>query len=285
MSDTKAGPLNPDHPELGTVSLLPWDAEHFGFPVATWELSAAGLSGVEPALVEKAIVTWTARTGARLVSVSVPANDLVSVFVLQSAGFRLVDCSLAVRRPGLLRAEFAWPSLPVREAEPADHAGVLQIAAMAFAFGRYHTDPWFPRELANRRYERWVASSLTGKDPAATVLVTGPPGDPSGFMFARLVPPVAKLLLAGVAPEHRGGPTGVGLYVGSVLALRDRGARVAESVISAANTEVANLYASLGFRFGSPTYVLHRHSGPLGPGSAPEDASTTQPSPKASTRG
>jgi ribosomal protein S18 acetylase RimI-like enzyme len=264
MSEPRASLLSAERPELGTAALLPWDTEHFGFPVGTWTVPAAGLCGVAPAAIAEAVSEWAARTGSRLVSASVQGTDLVSVYALQAAGFRMVDYALAVRLPGLHAARFTLPGLAVREAEAADHAGVIRIAAEAFSFGRYHTDPWFPQTLANRRYARWLSAALTGNKLEDRVLVTGPPGEPSGFLFARLAPPVAELLLAGVAPEYHGGPTGVGLYVGSLLALRDRGARLATSVVSAANNAVMNLYASLGFRFGSPTVVLHRYTSSLG---------------------
>ena len=94
------------------------------------------------------------------------------------------------------------------------------------------------------------------------VLATGPVGKPP-VSCTPDGPPTANLLLAGVGIEHQGTPEAVGLYSGARLALRDRGAQVAESVISAANTAVVNLYAGLGFRFGSLTVNLHRQTGPL----------------------
>lgn len=250
--------------ELGEATPVPWDIEHFGFPVWHWAVSPRALAQSCAADVELAVSAWATRTEARLLSASLPGTDLSSVSLLQGAGFRVVDYALAVRHARLQHASFQLPDLPVREATPDDRAGVLEIAGTGFSFGRYHTDPQFPRALANRRYVRWVDAALAGADPDAVVLVTGPAGRPSGFMYAGLAGSVARLHLAGVAPEFCGGPTSVGLYVGAIKALRDRGARVAESAVSAANIAVINLYAGLGFRFSAPRVVMHRHFGALG---------------------
>ena len=135
MSKTEGELLSVQHPEWGTVALIPWDTDHFGFPVATWTLPPNGLSGADPGQVNLAVCEWATRTGSRLVSVPVAGTDLVTVFILQAAGFRVVDYALKVRLPRLQAVAFAVPALPVRDAEAADHDEVTRIAGTAFKFG------------------------------------------------------------------------------------------------------------------------------------------------------
>jgi hypothetical protein len=87
----------------------------------------------------------------------------------------------------------------------------------------------------------------------------GPPGQQLGFYHAVLADRVADLRLAAGDPRLPVG-VGVALYAETLRTLLDLGARKFLTKISAANAGVLNLYASIGFRFSHPEYVLHWHA-------------------------
>ena len=133
------------------------------------------------------------------------------------------------------------------------------LPAPHFDFGRYHSDPRFPRELANRRYVRWLENALACSESSVRVFVLGSPGMPLGFFHAVLLDGVADLRLAAADPTSQVG-LGLALYSETLITLQKLGAKRFVTKVSAINTGVVNLYASIGFRFSRPEYILHWHS-------------------------
>ena len=128
----------------------------------------------------------------------------------------------------------------------------------AFTLGRYHADPRFPRALADRRYRIWVERALTEPHPGTLVLVIGSEGAPGGFLHAEIDKGVADIRLAAVEASAAG-IAGPELFRGALHEFASRGATQATARISAANSAVLNIYASLGFRFDEPEIVFHWH--------------------------
>ena len=63
--------------------------------------------------------------------------------------------------------------------------------------------------------------------------------------------------LTAIAPASQGKGIGKRLWSAMVRRCVDSGASRIETTISAHNTPVMNIYAGLGFRFGSPRLTLH----------------------------
>ena len=187
----------------------------------------------------------------------VAASDTALSALLLQTGFVYVDFALLTTLLKLEPAPLPKTGFTLRQAEPADHEAVYQICANAFHFGRYHTDPHFPRELANRRYLQWIRRALSGADPGDVVFVLGRPGKVIGFMHVALHESNADLRLGAVAP---GSSLGFWLYTETLRAVHALGARSVSTGISAANVRVMQIYSALGFRFSRPEVILHWHS-------------------------
>ena len=250
-------------PEWGKVALLPWDEEIFGFPVADFQLGPNPPQTQDLPLFISALEDFSARTNARLISAHVQGEDMSTIARLERAGFSLVEFSL-VATFSRLDAELlpTASQFALRNALPEDHEPIYQIANTAFQFGRYHTDPQFPRELANARYVTWMRNALSGSDPNDFVFVLGEPGEVVGFMDVVIRDARANLRLGAVDPEKNLGFSGAGfsLYVESVRAALELGAKSVTTKISSANTRVLNVFSRLGFRFSKPEAVLHWHA-------------------------
>jgi len=189
--------------------------------------------------------------------VRAPASDTALSALLLQSGFVYVDFVLLATLPKLEPASLRKTGFTLRQAEPADHEAICLICGNAFHFGRYHTDPHFPRELANGRYVQWVRRALSGADPGDLVFVLGGPGKVIGFTHAVLPERTADLRLLAVTP---GSPLGFWLYTGTLRAVHALGARSVSTGISAANVRVMQIYSALGFRFSHPQVILHWHS-------------------------
>jgi len=156
----------------------------------------------------------------------------------------------------------AFPSArsDLRLAAPGDIPAIERIAAGAFHHGRYHADSGFPRKLADRRYQQWIANALRHPNPEDRVYVLASDTQVDGFYHVTVQDDVADLRLAALSPELQGTLLGVDLYVSMMHVLKALGIRRISTSISAANTGVLNVYSLLGFHFSEPELLFHRHN-------------------------
>ncbi len=253
--ETAYGPVRPGEPALGEISLLPWDAEIFRFPVAFYRPAPSGISR-GPAALREALQSWTSASGAELVGCRVPAEATATAANLAAAGFRFVELQLRATIPRLEAARLDARRLTVRSAEPADRARILETAESAFTFGRYHADPLFPRALAARRFRVWMERALTEPVPGTWIGVLGAPGQPAGFVHAEQEGEQADIRLL-ASDAANGGLAGPALLLGALHELSARGATRVTAQLSPANSAALNVYAANGFQFHRPEVILH----------------------------
>jgi hypothetical protein len=206
--------------------------------------------------VREALERWTGRTGAELVGCRVPAESTASVAALAAAGFRFIELQLRATLPRLEPERLDARRLTVRTAASSDHARILEIAGSAFAFGRYHADPLFPRALAARRFRVWMERALADPSPGTWIGVVGPPGQPAGFLHAERDGETADIRLLAADPGAAG-LAGPALLLGALHELASRGAARATAQLSPANSAALNVYAAQRFQFHQPEVVLH----------------------------
>jgi hypothetical protein len=251
--------LSHEHPEWGVVATLPWDGEIFGFNVGEYRPGPLEALRSTPSLLRARLASWAVEHDVELIACRTEGDDTRLRVAVSDLGFRFVETSLRVTLPRLRAARLPPCRATVRLAEGADHDALEKIAATSFHHGRYHADPWFPRELADRRYLQWLRGALS--DPAAGthVYVVGPRGSAKGFLHVEVEDAVADLRLGAVDPDTNPGTAGFSLYLGTMHALAEMGVRSVVGRVLATNTAVMNLYAALGFHFSDPEVVQHWH--------------------------
>jgi dTDP-4-amino-4,6-dideoxy-D-galactose acyltransferase len=183
----------------------------------------------------------------------VPVSEVGQLERFVATGFRLVDTHVVLECTGARHAE----QKDVRTATVADHETVLAIAERAFGWSRFHRDPRFPRELADRVKRAWAENCLTGKR-GEEVLVVVDQGRPAGFLAVVKAGDAAVIDLVAVHPERRGRRLGETL----TQAFAARWAKRAERLrvgTQIANTAAMRLYERMGFRVAEAKYVLHAH--------------------------
>lgn len=251
--------LSTASPEWGKIALLPWDEEIFGFSVADFQLGPNPPRSHDLPLFVKALEDFSVRTKAKLVSTHAQADDMLVTAMFESAGFTLVDFSLMAVTSRFKTALDNSSRAGLRKATAEDHSSICRIASTAFRFGRYHTDPRFPSDLATKRYVHWIRNALSGSNPNNFVFVLGEPGEVVGFMDAVVSGNRADLRLAAIDPQTSPGFAGILLYADSIRAVQELGAKTAFAKIAAANTAVLNILSFLGFQFSNPEATFHWH--------------------------
>lgn len=260
MSSTFAlqpSPLDNADSTWGQVAVIPWDSACFGFNVGTY-LPDPGADAVPADGLRQRLNAWMAAQQVEMLSCTVPAQSAPWMACLATAGFAFVDMAmLAFGR----RLDTLPPArISVRDADVADHGAIIALAGSAFAFGRYHTDARFPRDLADARYRLWATNALAADPSTNSVLVTGPVGQPTGFVCATVEGHRATLTLAAVDPVANPGILGPLIMVSALRELAARGARTAQARVAAANTSIMSLYSGLGFSFPDAEAVYHLHA-------------------------
>jgi hypothetical protein len=259
MAEAPLQPLDDTAPGLGTVAILPWDTDIFGFAVGAYAPGDPGVIGAAREEFRRLLLAWASLHWVELVSCAVGVDDRVWRALLAELGFTWVEQTLDLTfRVQTYKAP--RPSRPVRLATADDHPQIEEIAAHTFRHGRYHSDPRFPPDLADRRYRYWVRGACTSTNPADRVYVVGKLGNVKGFFQLRIEGDRAEVGIMGVAESAKGSPAAIDLMTGMQLDLKALGVRWITAKISAGNARVINLVAHFGYRFRSPRATFHWHA-------------------------
>lgn len=238
----------------------PWDARALGRPtldvtdVALACESAPGSSPDDGLFHSLERVCDERQVG--LVTARLSAERRLAVARLQTAGFRYVETVLRLRYANLAR--FAPPAtgraMALREARPEDAAALIDQAAATFHYGRFAEDPVIDPAINRRRQIDWMEGLLAGK---AQILVADVGETAGAFMAYRGEDGTADLILGGTRPEQA--VLAYPFWIAVLARLKQDGIRRVETVISAANLGVLNLYARLGFQAHETLIGLHLH--------------------------
>ena len=247
-------------PEFGTCSVVPWDTETFGFPVASYTIGSAEISGQAASDFDEAFREWLGANRIALCSCAATPSHAFWKRHLPEMGFLFVDCTSKVSLPTLQRTPLPQARTALRLADAEDELEICGIAEQSFHHGRYYADPYFPPGKAAARYRKWISNALKNRGGVDRVYVLGAAGNVLGFYHVAIAGTTADLRLAAVAPRYQGTLVGIDLYTGMLQTLKDAGVTRAITSISLTNTAVLNVYASLGFRFSEPEYMYHWHA-------------------------
>ncbi len=252
--------LSADGSEWGTIAVLPWDSDIFGFAVADWKVGDLRVVFQDHSAVAARLTSWANDHRVELISCSVSSAESRWRALLPRIGFAYVDSTLTYTLTKLQIAQFARKHVPVRLATVDDQPAVERICEIGFRAGRYHADPLFPLALANARYRRWLANEFNSLGEENRIYVAGEIGAAIGFTHVRVNGTEAYITIGGADPEVQSSVLPFAVFIGTLEALRDSGVRRAQSKLSAGNTPMLNLAAYAGSRFSEPEMVFHWHA-------------------------
>jgi len=236
-------------------ALVPWDSRIFGFTVA--QISAISVEDVAAAGADFDVFNaWRDAHQVALVSCRLAHDRLRESMLLEAQGFRFVEMVYPMRCSWVEAAAFSPSDLTIGRATLADLEAIQEIGAAAFATGRFNMDPRIGPELGGKRYAVWVANSLHSQ---SQVVVKALLGDQlvGFFIYENRPDDSAYWHLTAVSPAHQGQGIGAILWREMIMLHKRDARRRIDTVVSARNTPVLNLYAKLGFRFESPQMTFH----------------------------
>lgn len=169
---------------------------------------------------------------------------------LKAAGFFLVETLLTFKKKpskdGVMESR-------LREARASDCERVTRIAERSFRFSRFHADPNFNPDLANRIKAAWAGNFFRGQR-GQRMLVAEERGHLCGFILLVENPQATAVDLIAVDPAFQGQGLGMAL-----LSAAERKGRQILAGTQKANSASCRMYQKCGYTADKSESVFHFH--------------------------
>ena len=237
------------------ASLVPWDTEVFQFPVA--QITHIDVMNTDQASKDYSVFQeWVDVNMCSLISCRLSHSQMLESILLEGKGFRFIEMVLHPKFEGLEKLNIPHQDLQVDPANIGDLPVLRQIAESAFGHERFHCDPRLDRRRGDLRYGRWVANTLTHPRQQLLKILDGE-SLIAFFIIETKDDGIVYWHLTAVSPEYQGRGYGRRVWLTMLHYHQKAGHRAVSTTISARNTPVLNLYASLNFRFLPPEMTFH----------------------------
>jgi len=115
----------------------------------------------------KKAVDWADKNNFSFLQTRIDAKDLISIRALENVGFNYADIvlrSIFTYDEGIIHDIYGIKSKTnVRIAEKKDFEKIIKISKKIFRNSRFHKDPDFSQDFAEKMHENWVKNALEGK--------------------------------------------------------------------------------------------------------------------------
>jgi hypothetical protein len=202
---------------LLTAHNLEFDTNHFQMPMARIRHILGGVDPVLDLPAKKMLIAAGAgelrKAGVRHITVRLPADDIVSIYALEQAGFYLVDTIVEYyfdfRNSKIPKTD---SSCELRLYRPGDRAMVEKSTRDIFSNypGRFHNDPNLDKAKADQLYANWLVNSCQGLSDDCILALVG--GELAGITTLKIhrgldkyIPfRIGEVVLTGTVPGFRG---------------------------------------------------------------------------------
>lgn len=236
-------------------TLLQWDSDHLGFPVA--KINDPNLDD----LSLRRNLGSVRREGIRLVYWPVSGEREVSPSLLQEFSGSLVDRRVTFGRE--LKAEEITPppALPAIGEYPRvpPTRQLLELAVAAGVHSRFAVDRRFPRDKFVQLYESWMRNSTLGEmaDCVLGVFESGPYSKCFGMVTLSISGSEGCIGLIAVQDKARGQGVGSALMDAAHRRMLEKEVRFAVVVTQQANHPACRLYEQNGYRIRTVQNFYH----------------------------
>lgn len=188
------------------------------------------------------------------------ANDLKTKKVLMEQDFQVMETSLdiflSLTASYKLPAIYTKRSLTLEVPSAEQQLEIKTFIGSTFNYSRFHEDPLFSRECANKRMEKRIDVFLEQNDFKCLIHQT-PSGEIVSFIYYREIENEIYFELGG-SKEGKGHYTPF-FWASLIQHFKSLEIKKIRTRISAANIGVANIYWSFGFKISSAVIDCHKH--------------------------
>jgi hypothetical protein len=237
--------------------LTPWDSAVFKVKTAeivfeetkvySYEEISQSFNEIEEKLAEETIEFCYTR---------VNSNDIRLKKLLFEKNFYFAESSLEISKLKVQKFESKkLPALKLEVAQQIDIHHIKEIANSSFDFSRFHEDPYIELDLAKARYENWIDDLVKQN----VIIQVAKVNDEIVGINIQKFNPLKKevsLILCGCKK-------GAELYVLSlwneiISYNKEAGTRKISTLISASNTNMANIYSYFDFKINKTLFGYHK---------------------------
>jgi ribosomal protein S18 acetylase RimI-like enzyme len=238
-----------------TYSLVPWDCELLGSPVA--QISSLRVMDDMRAPTDfQRFETWRDEASVRLVSCRLDHLQLRESMLLESRAFRFIEFVYQPRFAAVQAVPHVEHGLEVGPASERDVPEIERIAATAFTTGRFLLDWRLGPDPNRMRYAGWIRNSIA--HPTQRLLKAVEHGRIVAFFVVETQPGQRCYWhLTAIADEHQGRGLGRRVWQAMLMLHKADGIEEVVTLVSGHNLPVLNLYSVLGFRLHGAQMTFH----------------------------
>lgn len=133
---------------------------------------------------------------------------------------------------------------------------ITEIARTSFTTDRYSIDPNIGHEISGQRYQNWILDSFNKDDFLLYKYILDK--EIIGFTLMKIENKKAYGLLGGVKPDLKGSGLGLYMNLSSLNMLYNRGIRLIDTYISAANIDIFNIDIFIQYQIKDVKVVLRK---------------------------
>jgi dTDP-4-amino-4,6-dideoxy-D-galactose acyltransferase len=231
--------------------LLPWDSEHFGFPIG--RVVPARLSSD----LSAAAIEWAKQNKVSCLYFLADPKDPQLLSLAGEWGFEFVDARMTLQLDTLAgRIEAGPRTVEIAVATGGDLPMLEEIASNAHRETRFFLDSRFPTKKVADLYREWIRRDVL----AGRVLIATGNGSCLGYVSLSMAAgdDGACISLIAVSESARGRGVGGAMLEAALELAKNCGMSRVTVVTQAANVSALRLYQSAGFRSSSCEYWFHR---------------------------
>jgi len=232
-------------------SLLEWDSDFFGFPIA--QLTQPVLSRE----MVPAVLDWCQEQSIRCLYFLADASSAETAEAAQSMGFSMVDVRVQLSLSNKEGTMNSAPPSGLRSVRDGDIEALQKIARGAHTDSRFFFDSRFDKEHAGNLFATWIAVDCGGRADKVLV-VDGTDTRAVGYISCYSKAGTNRIGLIGVANEFRGRNLGQALVAGGLGWFRSVGAETVSVITQMRNVAAQRLYQAAGFRTVNVMVWYHR---------------------------
>lgn len=224
------------------ITELTWDSQFFKRKMGELKITSESLNQLET------IIKKAKDKNFKYIICKIKSQDVVFIKLLEALGFYLSDIGVTweidavkfsfkgVRKNSIISA-------PIKVATDRDIPWLKKMSGSLFLESRFYSDPFFPKEEADKLYQTWIENSVKGK--VADVVFCVPN---IGFVTCKKSSVnIGEIILIGIKEDFKGKGVGTLLIEEVVKWFKTQGVNLISVRTQLRNLNAMNFYNKLGF--------------------------------------